>query len=198
VSDFVEERRRERKRLRVPDPVANEMAADLAADLEEAEAEGVSAEEVLGSGAFDPRAFAVAWATERGVARPRWRDRVRTRRLLSAAVVLLIILAVTLLAIAGLAIALVASTSGSTATSGTGPAVPVPTRTETAALVEAPNLIGLRQAAAVQGAVVAGLVVEIAHRRRAGAVGKGTVVAQSRPPGSAVPPGSTLSLVVTR
>ncbi|MDH4341434.1 MAG: PASTA domain-containing protein, partial [Thermoleophilia bacterium] len=187
MSDFVEERRRERKRLRVPDPVANEMAADLAADLEEAEAEGVSAEEVLGSGAFDPRAFAVAWATERGVARPRWRDRVRTRRLLSAAVVLLIILAVTLLAIAGLAIALVASTSGSTATSGTGPAVPVPTRTETAALVEAPNLIGLRQAA-VQGAVVAGLVVEIAHRRRAGAVGKGTVVAQSRPPGSAVPP----------
>jgi hypothetical protein len=67
VNDFVEECRREWKRLGVPDPVANEMAADLAADLEEAEAEGASAEEVLGSGAFDPRSFAGAWAAERGV-----------------------------------------------------------------------------------------------------------------------------------
>jgi hypothetical protein len=67
MSCFVEQCRREWKRLRVPDPVANEMAADLAADLEEAEAEGVSAEEVLGRSAFDPRSFAASWATERGV-----------------------------------------------------------------------------------------------------------------------------------
>jgi hypothetical protein len=67
MSDFVEQCRREWKRLRVPDPVANEMAADLAADLEEAEAEGVSAEEVLGRSAFDPRSFAASWAAERGV-----------------------------------------------------------------------------------------------------------------------------------
>jgi hypothetical protein len=67
VNEFVEECRREWKRLGVPDPVANEMAADLAADLEEAEAEGASAEEVLGSGAFDPRSFATAWAAERGL-----------------------------------------------------------------------------------------------------------------------------------
>jgi hypothetical protein len=46
------------------------MAADLAADLAEAEADGASPEQVLGSGAFDPRAFAAAWARERGVARP--------------------------------------------------------------------------------------------------------------------------------
>jgi hypothetical protein len=46
------------------------MAADLAADLEEADAEGASAEEVLGSGAFDPRSFAAAWAAERGVIQP--------------------------------------------------------------------------------------------------------------------------------
>jgi hypothetical protein len=39
--------RREWKRIGVPDPVANEMAADLAADVEEADADGVSAEEVL-------------------------------------------------------------------------------------------------------------------------------------------------------
>jgi hypothetical protein len=67
VNDFVEECRSEWKRLGVPDPVANEMAADLAADLDEAEADGVSAEDVLGSGAFDPRSFASAWAAERGV-----------------------------------------------------------------------------------------------------------------------------------
>jgi hypothetical protein len=70
VNEFVEECRREWKRLRVPDAVANEMAADLAADLDEAEADGVSAEAVLGSGAFDPRSFAAAWAAERGVIEP--------------------------------------------------------------------------------------------------------------------------------
>jgi hypothetical protein len=69
VNEFVEECRSEWKRLGVPDPVANEMAADLAADLEEAEAEGAGAEEVLGSGAFDPRSFAAAWAAERGLIR---------------------------------------------------------------------------------------------------------------------------------
>jgi hypothetical protein len=67
VSEFVEECRREWRRIGVPDAVANEMAADLRADLQEAEAEGASAEEVLGSGAFDPRAFAASWAAERGV-----------------------------------------------------------------------------------------------------------------------------------
>ena len=67
MSDFVDECRRELERLQVPASVANEMAADLAADLKEAEAEGASAEEVLGSGAFDARSFAAAWAAERGV-----------------------------------------------------------------------------------------------------------------------------------
>jgi hypothetical protein len=67
VSDFVEECRREWRRLGVPDPVANEMAADLTVDLEEAEAEGGSAEDVLGNSAFDPRRFAAAWAAARGV-----------------------------------------------------------------------------------------------------------------------------------
>jgi hypothetical protein len=67
VNEYVEECRTEWKRLGVPDPVADEMAAELAADLEEAEAEGASADEVLGVGALDPTAFATAWATERGV-----------------------------------------------------------------------------------------------------------------------------------
>jgi hypothetical protein len=67
VNRFVEECRREWRRLRVPDAIANEMAADLAADLAEAEAEGASAEDVLGDAVFDARSFAASWAEERGV-----------------------------------------------------------------------------------------------------------------------------------
>jgi hypothetical protein len=68
--DFIEECRREWKRLGVPDPIANEMAVDLTADIEEAEAEGGSAEDVLGNSYFDPRRFAAAWASARGVTAP--------------------------------------------------------------------------------------------------------------------------------
>lgn len=67
MSDFVEQCRSEWRRLGVPDPVAEEMATDLASDLGEARAEGVSAEEFLGSSVFDPRSFAASWAAERGV-----------------------------------------------------------------------------------------------------------------------------------
>ena len=86
MSDFVEQCRREWKRLGVPEPLAEEMAADLAADLREAEAEGVSAEEVLGSGVFDPRSFAASWAAERGIIpeRPRPGSARRRPRMLVA------------------------------------------------------------------------------------------------------------------
>jgi hypothetical protein len=67
MSDFVEQCGREWKRLGVSDPLADEMASDLASDLGEAEAEGVSAEELLGRSAFDAPSFAAAWAAERGV-----------------------------------------------------------------------------------------------------------------------------------
>jgi hypothetical protein len=67
MSDFVEKCRREWRRLGVSDPLADEMAADLASDLGEAEAEGVSAEELLGRSAFDPPSFAATWAAARGV-----------------------------------------------------------------------------------------------------------------------------------
>ena len=83
MSEFVAECRCEWRRLGVAYPIANEMAADLAADLEEAEAEGGSPEDVLGNSAFDPRRFAAAWATSRGVVgspapgySPRWRTSV--------------------------------------------------------------------------------------------------------------------------
>lgn len=79
MSDFVEQCRREWRRLGVPDPLAEEMATDLASDLREAEAEGVSAEELLGSGVFDPASFAAAWAAERGII-PAPPSRSATRR----------------------------------------------------------------------------------------------------------------------
>ncbi len=67
MSDFVEQCRGEWRRLGVPDPLAEEMATDLTSDLAEAEAEGVSPEEFLGSSVFDPRSFAASWAAERGI-----------------------------------------------------------------------------------------------------------------------------------
>jgi hypothetical protein len=70
VNEFVDECRREWRRLGVQDPIANEMAADLTADIEEAESEGGSAEDVLGNSAFDPRRFAGSWAVARGVTAP--------------------------------------------------------------------------------------------------------------------------------
>ena len=97
MSRFIEECRREWKRLRVPDAIVNEMAADLAADLAEAEAEGASAEDVLGNAVFDPRAFALSWAEERGVvsAAPVRSDssvRLSTALAVAAAVLLLVAL----------------------------------------------------------------------------------------------------------
>ena len=62
---FIEECRYEWKRLGVPDSMADEMAAELEADLAEAEADGVSAAEMLGES--DPRRFAANWARERGL-----------------------------------------------------------------------------------------------------------------------------------
>ena len=109
MNGFVDECRREWRRIGVPDPVANEMAADLAADLEEAESEGVSPEEVLGSGAFDPRSFAASWAAERGVIRPSpARQRVPTRSFVLAAIAALVGIAVS-----GAAVAIFASRSTS-------------------------------------------------------------------------------------
>jgi hypothetical protein len=86
MSDFVEQCRLEWRRLGVPDSLAGEMAADLAADLTEAEAEGVSAEELLGSSASDPHSFAASWAAERGVIpAPPSRENARRRPLVLVA-----------------------------------------------------------------------------------------------------------------
>jgi hypothetical protein len=94
VNQFVEECRQEWKRLRVPDPVADEMAAELTADLDEAAAEGASPEEVVGRAASDPRSFAAAWAAERGVVPPQsLTARLRRRSPLPVAIAALTIVA---------------------------------------------------------------------------------------------------------
>jgi hypothetical protein len=86
VNDFVDVCRKEWRRLGVPDVEANEMAADLVADLDEARADGVSPEEVLGNGYFDAESFAASWAHARGVIRltPRDRTTIRIRSLVLA------------------------------------------------------------------------------------------------------------------
>jgi hypothetical protein len=65
MTAYVEECRQEWKRLGVPDLLAEEMATELETDLAEAEADGVSAAEMLGES--DPRRFAATWARERGL-----------------------------------------------------------------------------------------------------------------------------------
>ena len=85
MSDFVEQCRQEWRHLGVPDPLAEEMATDLASDLSEAEAEGVSAEELLGSSFFDPSSFAATWAAERGIIPEPPRRATRRRRLVLVA-----------------------------------------------------------------------------------------------------------------
>ena len=108
MSRFVEECQKEWNRLGVPDAVANEMAADLEADLAEAQADGVSPEEVLGNGYFDAKSFAASWATARGVVKtnsntrmPMTHMRVRSLTLAVSALVCLAAGALGLLILVG-------------------------------------------------------------------------------------------------
>jgi hypothetical protein len=188
VSEFVDACRREWRRLGVPEPAANEMAADLAADLKEAEQDGVTAEEVLGSGAFDPRAFAASWASERGLVPAQRRDRMRDHRLLLALLGLVV-----LLAAAGLTTGLLVNSRSHHSSPVDGTTSPRPTRT----VLAMPNLIGLGENEAKSAAQVAGLQVRITIRARTGTA-TGTVLSQTPTAGATVDPGSTLLIVVAR
>jgi hypothetical protein len=188
VSEFVDACRREWRRLGVPEPAANEMAADLAADLKEAEQDGVTAEEVLGSGAFDPRAFAASWASERGLVPAQRRDRMRDHRLLLALLGLVV-----LLAAAGLTTGLLVNSRSHHSSPVDGTTSPRPTRT----VLAMPNLIGLGEIEAKSAAQAAGLQVRITIRARTGTA-TGTVLSQTPTAGATVDPGSTLLIVVAR
>jgi hypothetical protein len=112
---FVQECRREWKRLGVPDAIADEMATDLAADLADAEADGVTPEELLGGGASDPRSFAATWAAERGVAhglQAGVRGRLPSPRMVGATAAFVIV------AIVGAVLAIVGAPTDRTASFG--------------------------------------------------------------------------------
>lgn len=98
MSAYVEECRREWKRLGVPDLLADEMAADLEADLAEAQTEGVAADEILGES--DPRRFAAAWASERGLVAEQQPRKSRKRLWIVLAVVSALLLVFLFLGVA--------------------------------------------------------------------------------------------------
>lgn len=125
MSDFVEQCRHEWRRLGVPDPLAEEMAVDLASDLREAEADGVSTEELLGSSALDPRSFAASWAAERGIIPvPPSRGKARRRPVVLAAFTALAAIALIVAAL----LLLTGQPKVTLVTSGTAPPhVPPPT-----------------------------------------------------------------------
>ena len=100
MNEFVDECRREWRRLRVPERDADDMAAELAGDLDE----GASPEDVLGADAVDACSFARSWAAERGLIRARRFGRI------AVPVSVLAFVAVT---IAGAALLIVASPSDS-------------------------------------------------------------------------------------
>lgn len=172
MSAFVEECRREWKRIGVPDLLAEEMATDLEADLAEAQADGVSAAEILGE--TDPRRFAATWASERGlVSEAPLRKKSRKRFWIVLAIVLVLGFVLGVLALVFLATTTV-STSGPPAVRITGiPAI---------RSVRVPDLVGLRACRAKRIALAAGLTVHEFPRRRCDAV----VVGQEPTPGQLV------------
>jgi PASTA domain len=188
MSDFVEECRREWKRLRVPDPLANEMAADLAADLRDAEAEGASAEDLLGNGVFDPRTFAESWARERGLIRSRVRDRLDRRTA--------VILGAVVTGVVGAVVALVLLLGPSSSRSPSPPPTASAPTTTIATTVLVPDLIGLTQPQAIARARAVGVSVSVAYVHSN--AGHGVVVVEQPSAGTRIRRGATLQLRVSR
>jgi len=178
MTAYVEECRREWKRLGVPDLLAEEMATDLEADLVEAQADGVSASEILGES--DPRRFAASWAEERGlVSEP---PPKKSRKLW---IVLAAILALFLLFGGMAAFGLLATTS----VEGSAPPVHVQPISPSQS-VTVPSLVGQKACHAERIAVERGLFMRDFPRHHCDAV----VVGQSPAAGQVVRPHSRLTL----
>ena len=189
MTAFVEECRKEWRRLGVPDLLADEMATDLEADLAEAQADGISTAEVLGES--DPRRFAAAWASERGLVPEQPPRKSRKRFWIWVAIALVIFF------VAGVAIPVVLAT----VTMGTSISQSHRVRVfspQPVQSVRVPNLVGLRACRAKQIALAAGLAVHAFPQRRCNAV----VVAQRPAPGTILPrrlpPLSTVTLRLRR
>ena len=181
MSAYVEECRQEWKRLGVPDLLADEMATDLEADLAEAQADGVSAAEVVGES--DPRRFAATWAKERGlVTEPPPRKK---RRWIWIVVGLL--LAFVFMAVLGLVAAAGVSTHVH---------VSPPRRPQTVIQsVVVPNLVGLKAPQALSLARGSGLSPET---RVVSGHPVGIVIAHAPAPATRIRRGSTVLLRVGR
>ena len=148
MTAFVEDCRREWRRLGVPDGLADEMATDLEADLAEAQADGVSAAEMLGES--DPRRFAANWANERGLVSERPPKQSRARLWIGLAAAFVVMFFVVLTLVGGLF-------ATGTVSMGT---VQAP-RPVTVGSVAVPNLVGLKACRAVRMAVRAGFNVHL-------------------------------------
>lgn len=175
MSEFIQECRREWKRLHVPAPIADEMAADLTADLEAAEADGASLEDLLGSLAMDARTFAASLAHEKGVARPHRRHKVLRRP--------------NLLAAASLVLALTAAgvTIGLTTASHHSPTPSV-------------SVVDVRYIQEDQAAKLLkqrGLAVHVSVRRGSSQP-SGTVIGETPAPGTLVSTGTVVSITVAQ
>ena len=132
MNAYVEVCRQEWKRLGVPELLAEEMAAELESDLAEAEADGVSAAELLGES--DPRRFAANWASERGLVSEPTPQKRRRRIWPWIVVAVLFVLLLSWLALQ--------TVGSSNATSG--PVRVTPVRT-----VIVPSLVGMKACKAV-------------------------------------------------
>jgi hypothetical protein len=147
MTAYVEECRQEWRRLGVPDLLADEMAAELESDLAEAEADGVSAAEMLGES--DPRRFAATWARERGLVAEAAPKKKR-RRWIWVAVGLA--LAFVFMAVMGLFAAVGVSSHVHASP---------PQQPQTVQVVALPNFVGLRACKAVRKAIRTGFDVRI-------------------------------------
>jgi PASTA domain-containing protein len=187
VSAFVEECRREWKRLGVPELLAEEMATDLEADLAEAREDGVAAEEILGES--DPRRFAASWASERGLVPdpPPGRERRRRWPWVVGAIVGVWVL----LAGGG---ALFTGVGGGEGSAGTIRTLVVPPIPATRAV---PRLVGMKAARASAIARASGFEVRRVYVRPHGARA-GTVVTQRPRSGVRARRGTTMTLRIAR
>ena len=185
MTAYVEECRQEWKRLGVPDLLAEEMATELESDLAEAEADGVSATEILGES--DPRRFAATWASERGlVAEPPSQKKSRKRFWIILVVVLALGFLLGVLALVFLATTTV-STSGRPPVHVTSP---VPTQS-----VRVPKFVGMRApraAALARASRLDPMVITVAGKP------SGVVIAQAPSPGARIRRGSSVLLRVGR
>lgn len=184
MSTFVDECRREWRRLGVPDLIADEMASDLEADLAEARADGVPEAEILGES--DPRRFAESWASARGLASERMVQPRKLRRFWPVAVAGTVLLAI------GVVLGIVFVVLGARPTIHRSIMLSVSSQPVLSG-IELPNLVGVRVRRADKLLTRDGLRVKVRAVRYGR---KGIVQAQTPSPGLRLRRGSVVRLSV--